>query len=66
MNAKLKAELNLAAKDFKPRARPWTSHENEALRLYYGKVPTSLLAKKLGRTIASVQNHVCDLGDLGC
>lgn len=34
---------------------PWSTEEEEILREYYGKIPTKMLAKKLNRSIKSVQ-----------
>lgn len=49
------AELEAAKKNYQPRNRSWTKAEIELVGLYYKKVPVELLAKKLGRTISSVQ-----------
>ena len=50
------AELEAAKRNYQPRYRLWTKAEIKLVELYYNKVPVSLLAKKLKRTINSVQN----------
>lgn len=42
--------------------KPWTPNEIQTLRKIYRDTPTKDVAKKLGRTISSVQGKAGDLG----
>lgn len=42
--------------------KPWTPHEIQTLRKIYRDTPTKEVAKKLGRTVSSVQGKAGDLG----
>jgi hypothetical protein len=48
--------LEQAAKCYQP-SRKWTSEERDMLRRFYGRVPTTLLAQKLGRTGKAIQSQ---------
>lgn len=40
----------------------WTEEQRKILREYYGKVPGRVIAKKIGRTLTSVQGQAHKLG----
>jgi hypothetical protein len=42
--------------------RRWTPTEDKQLRALYGTQPASAIARELGRTLASVKNHIRELG----
>ena len=42
--------------------KPWTPYEIQTLRKIYRDTPTKDVAKKLGRTLSSVQGKAGDLG----
>lgn len=44
------------------RFKPWTPYEVKTLRQIFRDTPTKDVAKKLGRTISSVQGKAGDLG----
>ena len=50
---RLIAELNEEQKKG-IRNRPWTEDEVSILKMFYGKVPSTVIAKKLGRTASSL------------
>lgn len=47
------------------KGKKWTSLEDEMLRKYTGKIPTKKLAKKLNRSVASVNSRKNRLGLFG-
>ena len=55
----IRKELAQASKTYKPIARAWTDEEKAIVNEFYNKVPIRLLAEKLGRTIASIQQYGC-------
>ncbi len=55
MSEKLESETPVAAATTCSRAlRPWTPEEVEHLRSWAGKIPAREIARRLGRTLASV------------
>jgi hypothetical protein len=60
--AEIERELKAAAQEFKPTRRPWSKQETAILCQFYGSVPTPVLAKKLDRTVTSIQNKASGLG----
>jgi hypothetical protein len=44
------------------RFKPWTPFEIQTLRKIYRDTPTKEVAKRLGRTVSSVQGKAGDLG----
>ena len=55
--AQIRKELATEAKTYNPKRRYWTMEEEAILAEFFGKVPVDVLAKKLNRSVASVQNH---------
>jgi len=48
------SDLQQLAESYAPRNRGWTDEETKVLRMFYGKVPARVLAKKLGRSLNSI------------
>ena len=42
--------------------RPWTEHERDVLRSYYGRKKTAAIAEYLGRTVPAVHKQAEGLG----
>jgi hypothetical protein len=61
MNAKMRRELEEAAKAYIPTRKSWTKEDNEILKEFYGKVPMKFLADKLGRSIKSMQVKIGEI-----
>ena len=59
------AELEEIAKTYTPKYRPWTEKEDEMLRRYYGRVPLTMLVKKLDRTKNSITGYAAKIGIAG-
>ena len=57
MNKSILKELEAGARDYKPRCKPWTAAEDDAVRRFFGRVPITLLASKLGRGLDSVEHR---------
>jgi hypothetical protein len=51
----IRDELLEASKGYAPTRKRWTAAEDALLDEFYGKVPTQLLAKKLGKGVAAVR-----------
>jgi hypothetical protein len=49
-------ELEEAMKTYRPRGL-WTEEDINAVKTYYGKVPTALLAATIHRTVASINKY---------
>jgi hypothetical protein len=44
---------------------PWSEHETELIKRYYGKVPNKALVEKLGRTLNSITAKAYSMGIMG-
>jgi len=55
---RIEKDLTVASKEYQPKRRDWTSRELEILKKFYRKVDTQLLAAKLRRSLASINNQV--------
>jgi len=45
-----------------PKYRPWSAHDEEVLRKYYGKTDMIKLANHLNRTVQAIQCKASQLG----
>ena len=52
----------LIADGWTPRNKPWTEHEEDVLREYYGQVPARAIAESLGRSLSSILNKAGAMG----
>lgn len=63
LTAKDLKELQQAATTYRAKYRPWAEWETKLVKDFYGRVPLSLLVKKLGRAEGAIR---CKAQGMGC